>query len=164
MVAAGDFMAGLIRRGTFLGRQVALAAQTHGLTLDELSADACRSTWRAPSGAYLKHVETGKRMPSAQMLQRLQHIRQGFTLVPRRKHRGGVAPHSASGGGLERCRWNRPSCSPHELLQNALPELLSRREPPDAICAIADSVCRKRVTQFPGHRAGRRGCAAARCP
>ena len=62
-------MSGLIRQGHFLGSKLRTLRKRNGLTLDELSARCVEvSAEQAPSVSYLSMVETGKRMPSPEML------------------------------------------------------------------------------------------------
>ncbi len=68
-------MAGLIRQGHFLGTKLRSLRKRNGLTLDELSARCVQiDAAGAPSVSYLSMVETGKRMPSAEMLDMLAGI------------------------------------------------------------------------------------------
>src|SRR6202046_362010 len=68
-------MAGLIRQGHFLGAKLRSLRKRNGLTLDELSARCVQiDAGGAPSVSYLSMVETGKRMPSAEMLEMLAGI------------------------------------------------------------------------------------------
>jgi len=68
-------MAGLIRQGHFLGTKLRSLRKRNGLTLDELSARCVQiDAAGAPSVSYLSMVETGKRMPSTEMLQMLAGI------------------------------------------------------------------------------------------
>ncbi|MFM7396713.1 MAG: DUF3612 domain-containing protein [Gammaproteobacteria bacterium] len=62
-------MSGLLRQGHFLGSKLRTLRKRNGLTLEELSNRCVQlSTDHAPSVSYLSMVETGKRMPSAEML------------------------------------------------------------------------------------------------
>jgi transcriptional regulator with XRE-family HTH domain len=62
-------MAGLLRQGHFLGSKLRSLRKRNGLTLDELSARCVQlEPDHAPSVSYLSMVETGKRVPSPQML------------------------------------------------------------------------------------------------
>ncbi|MBU3672954.1 MAG: DUF3612 domain-containing protein [Sinobacteraceae bacterium] len=62
-------MAGLLRQGHFLGSKLRSLRKRNGLTLDELSARCVQlEADHAPSVSYLSMVETGKRVPSPQML------------------------------------------------------------------------------------------------
>src|SRR5258708_23520268 len=65
-------MAGLIRQGHFLGTKLRSLRKRNGLTLDELSARCVQiDAAGAPAVSYLSMVETGQRMPSADMLDML---------------------------------------------------------------------------------------------
>jgi transcriptional regulator with XRE-family HTH domain len=66
---------GLIRQGHFLGTKLRSLRKRNGLTLDELSARCVQiDAASAPSVSYLSMVETGKRMPSSDMLGMLAGI------------------------------------------------------------------------------------------
>src|SRR5271154_537768 len=68
-------MTGLIRQGHFLGAKLRSLRKRNGLTLDELSARCVQiDAAGAPSVSYLSMVETGKRMPSSEMLEMLAGI------------------------------------------------------------------------------------------
>ena len=121
-------MAGLIRQGHFLGAKLRSLRKRNGLTLDELSARCIQvDAGGAPSVSYLSMVETGKRMPSAEMLGMLAGI---FSKDARwfldENTDGEVAPTPRQRGGLEALPLEPAFLFSHELLQNALPELLSQ--------------------------------------
>jgi transcriptional regulator with XRE-family HTH domain len=121
-------MAGLIRQGHFLGAKLRSLRKRNGLTLDELSARCVQvDAAGAPSVSYLSMVETGKRMPSAEMLGMLAAI---FSKEARwfLDENTGVeaAPAPSQRGGLEAMPLEPAFLFSHELLQNALPELLSQ--------------------------------------
>jgi transcriptional regulator with XRE-family HTH domain len=121
-------MAGLIRQGHFLGAKLRGLRKRNGLTLDELSARCVqRDAASAPSVSYLSMVETGKRMPSAETLALLAGVlgkestwfldqNPDVEVVPARRERGGLAAMPLEPAFL----------FTNELLQNALPELLSQ--------------------------------------
>ena len=121
-------MSGLIRQGHFLGAKLRTLRKRNGLTLDELSARCVQvDAAAAPSVSYLSMVETGKRMPSAAMLEMLAAIfgkearwfldeNTEVEAAPARRVRGGLAAMPLEPAFL----FSR------ELLQNALPELLSQ--------------------------------------
>src|ERR1700685_2383850 len=68
-------MSGLIRQGHLLGAKLRSLRKRNGLTLDELSARCVQiDAEGAPSVSYLSMVETGKRVPSAAMLEILAGI------------------------------------------------------------------------------------------
>ena len=121
-------MAGLIRQGHFLGAKLRSLRKRNGLTLDELSARCVQvDAAGAPSVSYLSMVETGKRMPSAEMLGMLAGI---FSKDARwfldENTDVEAAPATRHRGGLEAMPLEPAFLFSHELLQNALPELLSQ--------------------------------------
>ena len=121
-------MAGLIRQGHFLGAKLRSLRKRNGLTLDELSARCVQiDAAGAPSVSYLSMVETGKRMPSAEMLGMLAGI---FSKDARwfldENTAVEPAPAPSQRGGLEAMPLEPAFLFSHELLQNALPELLSQ--------------------------------------
>ncbi len=121
-------MAGLIRQGHFLGAKLRSLRKRNGWTLDELSARCVQmDAAGAPSVSYLSMVETGKRMPSAQKLDMLAGI---FSKQPRwfldENTDIEAAPAVKQRGGLEAMPLEPAFLFSNELLQNALPELLSQ--------------------------------------
>jgi transcriptional regulator with XRE-family HTH domain len=121
-------MPGLIRQGHFLGAKLRALRKRNGLTLDELSARCVQiDAAAAPSVSYLSMVETGKRMPSSEMLDMLAGI---FSKDARwfldENTEMDVAPVARQRGGLEAMPLEPAFLFSHELLQNALPELLSQ--------------------------------------
>jgi len=121
-------MAGLIRQGHFLGAKLRSLRKRNGLTLDELSARCVQiDVAGAPSVSYLSMVETGKRMPSEQMLHMLAGIfGKDSRLFLDENTEVEVAPAQRERGGLEAMPLEPAFLFSHELLQNALPELLSQ--------------------------------------
>jgi transcriptional regulator with XRE-family HTH domain len=121
-------MTGLIRQGHFLGAKLRSLRKRNGLTLDELSARCVQiDAAGAPSVSYLSMVETGKRMPSAEMLEMLAGI---FSKEPRWfldvNTEAEIAPLQRERGGLAAMPLEPAFLFSNELLQNALPELLSQ--------------------------------------
>jgi len=121
-------VAGLIRQGHFLGAKLRSLRKRNGLTLDELSARCIQiDAQGAPSVSYLSMVETGKRMPSAAMLDMLAGI---FGKDARwfldENTEVEVAPTHPERGGLQAMPLEPAFLFSNELLQNALPELLSQ--------------------------------------
>src|SRR5271156_1552916 len=120
-------MSGLIRQGHFLGAKLRALRKRNGLTLDELSARCVQiDAQSAPSVSYLSMVETGKRTPSAATLDMLAGI---FSKDARwfldENSEAPPAP-TRERGGLEAMPLEPAFLFSHELLQNALPELLSQ--------------------------------------
>jgi len=121
-------VAGLIRQGHFLGAKLRGLRKRNGLTLDELSARCVQiDAAAAPSVSYLSMVETGKRMPSTATLEMLAGI---FSKEPRwfldENTEIEAAPARRERGGLEAMPLEPAFLFSNELLQNALPELLSQ--------------------------------------
>jgi transcriptional regulator with XRE-family HTH domain len=121
-------MAGLIRQGHLLGAKLRSLRKRNGLTLDELSARCVQvNAENAPSVSYLSMVETGKRIPSAGTLAMLAGI---FSKDPRwfldENTEVEAAPRERTRGGLASMPLEPAFLFSHELLQSALPELLSQ--------------------------------------
>jgi len=124
----GVSMVGLIRQGHFLGAKLRSLRKRNGLTLDELSARCVQiDAASAPSVSYLSMVETGKRMPSPKTLSLLAGI---FSKDERwfldENTDVEAAPTVRERGGLQAMPLEPAFLFSHELLQNALPELLSQ--------------------------------------
>jgi len=121
-------MAGLIRQGHFLGAKLRALRKRNGMTLDELSARCIQlDTESAPSVSYLSMVETGKRMPSPDTLQILARVfHKDVRWFLDENPEVEVVPQKRARGGLEAIPLEPAFLFSHELLQNALPELLSQ--------------------------------------
>ena len=125
----------LIRRGHFLGSKLRALRKRNNLTLDELSARCVQLDPRsAPSVSYLSMVETGKRMPSREMLELLAGVfgrEPGWFLDQNTELDAPAAGATRVAGAIGRAA---PASMPLEpaflfskdLLQSALPELLSQ--------------------------------------
>lgn len=121
-------MAGLIRQGHFLGAKLRALRKRNGLTLEELSARCVQiDAAAAPSVSYLSMVENGKRVPSSATLEMLARI---FSKEARwfldENTEVEMAPAARVRGGLEAMPLEPAFLFSNELLQNALPELLSQ--------------------------------------
>jgi transcriptional regulator with XRE-family HTH domain len=121
-------MSGLIRQGHFLGAKLRSLRKRNGLTLDELSARCVQiDAASAPSVSYLSMVETGKRTPSAETLELLANV---FSKDARwfldENTDVEAAPPKRERGGLAAMPLEPAFLFSNELLQNALPELLSQ--------------------------------------
>src|SRR6516162_2091461 len=65
----------LLRKGHFLGTKLRAVRKRNGLTLEELSARCIqRNATLAPSVSYLSMIESGKRRPSAALLELLAAV------------------------------------------------------------------------------------------
>lgn len=120
-------MSGLLRKGHFLGAKFRGLRKRHGLTLQEVSARCIQvDAALAPSVSYLSMIETGQRIPSAELLDLLASVFQKDPRwfldenpeveIPARSDRGGAARIPLEPGFL----FSR------ELLEAAIPELLSQ--------------------------------------
>src|SRR5262249_46839794 len=70
-----EHMAELLRKGHFLGAKLRSIRRRNGLTLEELSVRCIQHKPDiAPSVSYLSMIESGKRMPSSQLLALLADI------------------------------------------------------------------------------------------
>ncbi len=121
-------MAGLIRQGHFLGAKLRSLRKRNGLTLDELSARCVQiDAEAAPSVSYLSMVETGKRVPSGAMLEMLAGV---FSKDVRwfldENTELEAAPPPRERGGLAAMPLEPAFLFSNDLLQIALPELLSQ--------------------------------------
>ena len=118
-----------IRNAHFLGTKIRNLRKRNHLTLDDLSARCMRVDLEsAPSVSYLSMIERGKRHPSADMLGVIAEVFQkpaawflddvpdGEAVVPDKGGRGGVRGMTLEPGFLFST----------EVLQNAIPEMLSQ--------------------------------------
>ncbi|HLW25272.1 MAG TPA: DUF3612 domain-containing protein [Steroidobacteraceae bacterium] len=121
-------MTGLIRQGHFLGAKLRALRKRNGLTLEELSARCVQlDAAAAPSVSYLSMVENGKRVPSAATLDMLAGI---FSKEARwfldENTEVDVEPTRRDRGGLDSMPLEPAFLFSPQLLQSALPELLSQ--------------------------------------
>jgi transcriptional regulator with XRE-family HTH domain len=121
-------MGALVRQGHFLGAKLRTLRKRNGLTLEELSARCVQSdAAAAPSVSYLSMIENGQRVPSDAMLALLAGIfgkSSGWFLDQNTE----IAPEpkSPARGGLAAMPLEPGFLFSHDLLQIALPELLSQ--------------------------------------
>src|SRR6204780_3824650 len=121
-------MANLLRKGHFLGAKLRSIRKRNGLTLEELSSRCIQSDAElAPSVSYLSMIESGKRMPSEDVLGLLAGVFQrpvGWFLDEQVDIAGaGGAPKA---GGATRVPLEPAFLFSKELLQSAIPELLAQ--------------------------------------
>lgn len=121
--------AAAIRNAHFLGTKIRNLRKRNNLTMDDLSARCVKvDAESAPSVSYLSMIERGKRHPSAKMLavvaevfQKevgwfLDNVPDEASMVPDKGRRGGMRGMSLEPGFLFST----------EILQNAIPEMLSQ--------------------------------------
>ena len=121
-------MANLLRQGHFLGAKLRSIRKRNGLTLEELSNRCIQlKPGSAPSVSYLSMIESGKRMPSEDVLQLLAGVFQrdvGWFLDEQSDL--GAEPALPQAGGVERVPLQPSFLFSKELLQTAIPQLLTQ--------------------------------------
>ncbi len=121
-------MKGLKRKGHFMGAKIRSQRKSAGLTLEELSMRCVQfDAERAPSVSYLSMIETGKRVPSVEVLELLAEI---FQKEPRwfldENLEVEPVPKTKDSGGVEGIPLEPGFLFAPDMLQRALPELLSQ--------------------------------------
>ncbi|HKD54024.1 MAG TPA: DUF3612 domain-containing protein [Steroidobacteraceae bacterium] len=121
-------MAELLRKGHFLGAKLRALRKSNGLTLEELSVRCIqRDPDSAPSVSYLSMIESGKRLPSAALLELLAGVfqRPAAWFLDESAHL--ELPSSATpGGAAARIPLEPAFLFSKSLLQAAIPELLAQ--------------------------------------
>ncbi len=118
-----------IRNAHFLGTKIRNLRKRNNLTMDDLSSRCVKvDAESAPSVSYLSMIERGKRHPSEHMLSViaevfqkdvawfLDNVPEETAIVPNKGNRGGIAGMSLEPGFL----------FSNDILQNAIPEMLSQ--------------------------------------
>jgi transcriptional regulator with XRE-family HTH domain len=116
------------RQSHFLGTKLRALRKRNGLTLEELSARCTQSNpQKAPSVSYLSMIESGKRVPSAEVLELLSAL---FQREPRwfldNNPETEVAVAQQRSGGAAAVPLEPAFLFSKELLQAAIPELLAQ--------------------------------------
>ncbi len=116
------------RKSHFLGTKLRALRKRNGLTLEELSARCIQlDSHAAPSVSYLSMIESGKRVPSQEVLGLLSSVFQrepGWFLDGNPEIE--VAPARARTGGAAGVPLEPAFLFSKELLQAAIPELLTQ--------------------------------------
>lgn len=120
-------MSGLLRKSHFLGPKIRGLRKRNGLTLQDVSARCIQlNAELAPSVSYLSMIETGQRIPSAELLDLLAAV---FQKDPRWFLDGNpevdITPRT-TGGGAARVPLEPGFLFSRDLLEAAIPELLSQ--------------------------------------
>ncbi|HEY6451035.1 MAG TPA: DUF3612 domain-containing protein [Steroidobacteraceae bacterium] len=121
-------MSNLLRKGHFLGAKLRNIRKRNGLTLEELSIRCVQLDARiAPSVSYLSMIESGKRTPSHELLELLASVfqRDAAWFLDESADVAEATP-PARGGGVTRIPLEPGFLFSKELLQSAIPELLSQ--------------------------------------
>lgn len=122
-------MTGLLRQGHFLGSKLRTLRKRNGLTLDELASRCVQiDADHAPSVSYLSMVETGKRIPSSEMLAVLASVfgKDPGWFLDRTEAIPPETSRSVRGSAAEPMPLEPAFLFSRELLQLALPELLAQ--------------------------------------
>jgi transcriptional regulator with XRE-family HTH domain len=122
-------MANLLRKGHFLGAKLRSIRKRNGLTLEELSSRCIQiDAGRAPSVSYLSMIESGKRMPSEELLQLLASVfqRDVHWFLDEQPDVGADIDAPPPAGGMTRVPLQPAFLFSKELLQIAIPELLTQ--------------------------------------
>jgi transcriptional regulator with XRE-family HTH domain len=121
-------MAEPLRKGHFLGAKLRALRKRNGLTLEELSVRCIeRDSNLAPSVSYLSMIESGKRIPSAELLALLAGVFQkpsAWFLDERAELE--AAPGEERAGAAARIPLEPAFLFSRTLLQAAIPELLAQ--------------------------------------
>jgi transcriptional regulator with XRE-family HTH domain len=120
-------MAELLRKGHFLGAKLRSLRKRNGLTLEELSVRCIQRNARlGPSVSYLSMIESGKRIPSAQLLELLAAIfqRSPAWFLDESAEVPPAVPAATAGGA--RIPLEPAFLFSRSLLQAAIPELLAQ--------------------------------------
>jgi transcriptional regulator with XRE-family HTH domain len=121
-------MANLLRKGHFLGAKLRNIRKRNGLTLEELSSRCIQiDASSAPSVSYLSMIESGKRMPSEELLQRLAEVFQrDVHWFLDEQADVGSADKASPAGAVARVPLQPAFLFSKDLLQTAIPELLTQ--------------------------------------
>jgi transcriptional regulator with XRE-family HTH domain len=124
-------MPNLMRKGHFLGAKLRNIRKRNGLTLEELSIRCVQmDAEKGPSVSYLSMIESGKRTPSPELLALLARVFQREVAWFLDESADGTesapAVGSARGGGAARIPLEPGFLFSKELLQSAIPELLTQ--------------------------------------
>src|SRR5215467_7958699 len=118
----------LLRKGHFLGAKLRALRKRNGLTLEELSVRCIqREPNSAPSVSYLSMIESGKRLPSAALLELLAGVfqRPAAWFLDESAHLE-LPSSTTPGGAAARIPLEPAFLFSKSLLQAAIPELLAQ--------------------------------------
>lgn len=118
-----------IRNAHFLGTKIRNLRKRNNLTMDDLSSRCIKlDAESAPSVSYLSMIERGKRHPSEKMLSVIAQVFQKdkswfLDNVP---EEAAITPDKGSRGGMTGMTLEPGFLFSREILQNAIPEMLSQ--------------------------------------
>lgn len=118
-----------IRNAHFLGTKIRNLRKRNNLTMDDLSSRCIKvDAESAPSVSYISMIERGKRHPSEQMLAVMAEVFQKDVswFLDNVPEEAAIAPDKGSRGGVTGMTLEPGFLFSKEILQNAIPEMLSQ--------------------------------------
>jgi len=118
-----------IRNAHFLGNKIRNLRKKNNLTMDDLSARCVKiDAESAPSVSYLSMIERGKRHPSEGMLRVIAEVfqRDLAWFLDNEPEEEAIMPDKGSRGGITGMTLEPGFLFSKEILQNAIPEMLSQ--------------------------------------
>ena len=118
-----------IRNAHFLGTKIRNLRKRNNLTMDDLSARCVKlDAGSAPSVSYLSMIERGKRHPSANMLSVIADVFQKDVawFLDNVPDESAIVPDKGSRGGMRGMSLEPKFLFSTDILQNAIPEMLSQ--------------------------------------
>lgn len=118
-----------IRNAHFLGTKIRNLRKRNNLTMDDLSARCVKvDVESAPSVSYLSMIERGKRHPSAKMLSVIAEVFQKDVawFLDNVPDESAIVPDKGSRGGMRGMPLEPKFLFSTDILQNAIPEMLSQ--------------------------------------
>ena len=119
----------LLRQSHFLGVKIRNLRKRNHLTMDDLSARCIRvNPDNAPSVSYLSMIERGKRVPSVEMLEVIATVfqKQPEWFLDNQPDAEDITPNKGSKGGIKGIPLEPQFLFSNEILQIAIPEMLSQ--------------------------------------
>jgi len=118
-----------IRNAHFLGTKIRNLRKRNNLTMDDLSARCVKiDANSAPSVSYLSMIERGKRHPSEKMLRVIAEVFQKNPawFLDNAPEESAIVPDKGSRGGISGMTLEPGFLFSKDILQNAIPEMLSQ--------------------------------------
>ena len=119
----------LARQSHFLGTKIRNLRKRNGLTLEDLSARCIKlDAEYAPSVSYLSMIERGKRVPREEMLEVIATVfqKQSEWFLDDAAEVQDIAPTKGNRGGIKGMALEPSFLFSNEILQIAIPEMLSQ--------------------------------------
>ena len=119
----------LIRQSHFLGTKIRNVRKRNHLTMEDLSARCIRiNPESAPSVSYLSMIERGKRVPSSDMLEVIADVfqKKPSWFLDDEPEKVDITPEKGNRGGIHGMALEPSFLFSNEILQIAIPEMLSQ--------------------------------------